>query len=104
MIIALKKKREEKKVSARELAAATGISEDRIWSYERGDREPTLSALCDLADYLDISLDMLVRGREHGQTLNSLFTALDGLSDSELNYFKAVVEMKIAERVVRNGH
>ena len=64
MIIAMKKIREEKGVTVEALADATGITKTMIWSYEAGRRNPDPETLCVLADALDVSLDMLVRGKE----------------------------------------
>lgn len=64
MIIALKKIREEKGLSVPELAEKTGLTKTMLWNYESGRRNPDPETLCILADALDVSLDMLVRGKE----------------------------------------
>lgn len=64
MFIALKKIRQQKGIEVPELAEKTGLSKTMIWGYESGRRNPTPDALCALADALDVSLDMLVRGKE----------------------------------------
>jgi len=64
MIIALKTIREAKGIGADELAERTGLTKMKIWNYESGRNQPDPEALCLLADALDVSLDMLVRGKE----------------------------------------
>lgn len=64
MIIALKKIMEEKKITAPELAEKTGLTKAQIWNYQSGRNDPDPETLCVLADALDVSLDMLVRGKE----------------------------------------
>ena len=64
MIIALKKIMEEKKITAQELAEKTGLTKAQIWNYQSGRNDPDPETLCVLADALDVSLDMLVRGKE----------------------------------------
>lgn len=56
--------RQEKKLTMKELGEIVGTSEAAISTYETGKREPSLDVLCALADYFDVSLDYLVRGKE----------------------------------------
>lgn len=55
--------RKEKKLSQRELAAATGISQQAISFWEQNKRTPNMDDCIILADFYEISLDELV-GRE----------------------------------------
>jgi transcriptional regulator with XRE-family HTH domain len=55
-LLALRKKSGLKQT---ELAEKIGISWRAYQTYERGEREPTLSTLIALADFYDISLDEL---------------------------------------------
>lgn len=64
MIIALKAIREASGLSVDELAEKSGLSKMKIWNYESGRNQPDPEALCSLADALDVSLDMLIRGKE----------------------------------------
>ena len=52
--------RNEKGVGQVELAYAIGVSKGCISLWENGLREPTLSCLLALAQYFDVSLDVLV--------------------------------------------
>ena len=60
----LKELREEVGMSVETLSERTGLTRTQIWHYEAGRREPALDALCAIADALDCSLDLLVRGKE----------------------------------------
>ena len=64
MIIALKKIMDEKNITAPELAEKTGFTKNMIWAYQSGRSNPDPEQLCILADALDVSLDLLVRGKE----------------------------------------
>ena len=41
-----------------------GMNPDALRRYERGEAEPTLSALEKIADYYHVSVDYLVRGQD----------------------------------------
>lgn len=56
----LRKFRKSKKVSQTELADYVGISQRTISHYENGSAEPSLITLCQIADYLQTTLDDLV--------------------------------------------
>lgn len=59
----LRRLRERRGLSRKIFGQLCGLSRNSIERYERGEREPTLTALLALADFLDISLDEL-SGRE----------------------------------------
>lgn len=56
----LLKLRKSKGLKQTELALQIGINWRTYQTYERGQREPSLSALIALADFYDLSLDDLV--------------------------------------------
>lgn len=56
--------RKQKKLSMKQLGEMVGVAEVTISTYETGRSEPSLPVLCGIADALDCSLDMLVRGKE----------------------------------------
>lgn len=64
MILNMKNVRESKGISVGELSEKLKIAKQTLWAYERGERSPTPDVLCAIADALDVSLDMLVRGKE----------------------------------------
>ena len=59
----LKKFRNEKGISQKDISNIIGISDRNYQRYEYGEREPIASILCLIADFYKISLDELV-GRE----------------------------------------
>lgn len=52
-------------VSGKDIARGTGLSEAAISNYRTGKKEPQMTSLCLLADYLEISLDELVGRKEY---------------------------------------
>lgn len=55
--------REDRDVSRKELAAFLNISVSTLGMYEQGRREPNIDMLIKMADYFNVSLDVLV-GRD----------------------------------------
>lgn len=56
----LKQLRKQRGISQRALGELCGLTKHTIYQYEQGLRQPSLTALVALADYLEISLDSLV--------------------------------------------
>lgn len=56
----LEELRKSKGITQRELSKETGMSFQSISFYERGEREPGVKALINLADYFNVSIDYLV--------------------------------------------
>lgn len=69
----LKKIREERKLTKKEVCESTGISERAYLTYEFGEREPKISVIEKLADFYGVTTDYLL-GRETGEpeTLDKL--------------------------------
>lgn len=63
MNLRLKQVREQLKITQKMAEEVTGISVQRLSSYENGHREPDLDALAALADYYGVTMDYLT-GRE----------------------------------------
>ena len=63
----LRELREQKGVTQKEVANAVGCTPTVYSRYERGVRQPDIDMLCCLADYFDVTLDVLV-GRCNYQT------------------------------------
>jgi len=59
----LKRLREKRGVSRRVLSELCGLDKDRVRLYEKGIRQPSAQALCELADYFGVTVDWLL-GRE----------------------------------------
>ena len=56
----LRELREQKGVTQKEVASAVGCTPTVYSRYERGEREPDISTLCSLADYFEVSTDVLI--------------------------------------------
>lgn len=56
----LKKLRKEHKLSMKELGKILGLSESTISLYEAGKREPDIKTLIKIADYFNVSVDVLL--------------------------------------------
>lgn len=104
MIIALKAIMDSKGISAQELSEITGISKIAIWNYASGRNKPDPETLCTIADALDVSLDMLVRGKEkdHSEewSKKQALSRLESYSLEELQDMLAIYAV-IADRKAR---
>ena len=61
----LRKLRERRRVSRRTLAELCGVSKSAMARYERGEREPSTTLVCALADYFGVSADYLLGRTEN---------------------------------------
>ena len=60
--------REEKGLTAREIAPEIGVSTSAYLNYERGERQPNFETLCKLADFYGVSTDYLLGRTEVKET------------------------------------
>lgn len=94
--------RKAKGMTMKELGEKVGVAEVTVSFYETGKREPSLEVLCKIADELDVSLDMLVRGKEKdrhdGRSLDSLMKEYRSKSPEELEYFAVMLQAVIADK------
>ena len=56
----LRELREQKGVTQKEVATAIGCTATVYSRYEREEREPDIAMLCSLADYFEVSTDILI--------------------------------------------
>lgn len=56
----LKTLREKRGMSQRTLAQLCGLSRNIIGQYERGEKDPSLKTLLEIADYFGVSVDYLL--------------------------------------------
>lgn len=68
-MLMLKELREEKGLSMRQLSTELGIHYNTYGFYERGEREPNIETLIQMADFFECSLDRLL-GRENKPALS----------------------------------
>ena len=98
----LKEYRDKLGLSQKELGAKVNVSEASMSNYETGKREPELKTLCALADIFDISLDMLVRGKEKdrlkGRSKEELLKEFDSMSDVELARLLPLLQAALADK------
>ncbi|MCD7744156.1 MAG: helix-turn-helix domain-containing protein [Lachnospiraceae bacterium] len=64
----VKKLRESKGLSQEKLSNELGMSVHHLSNIERGNRVGTIEVIIMLADYFDVSLDYLLRGRSGTET------------------------------------
>lgn len=105
MNIALKEIRTRKGLTVADIAKQTGISSGALWSYERGDRNPDIEVACQLADFLDVSLDMLIRGKEKDRpeerSMEGILKQYDKLSPADLRVVIALAEASLHDKLRR---
>ena len=61
----LKELRKSKKVNQVEAGQVAGITSKQIRRYESGDSEPKINVLLALADYFDVSMDVICGRKEY---------------------------------------
>lgn len=60
----LKQIRKERRLTQLKVAMDLNISREVLSYYENGKREPSLSMLCRMSEYFNVSIDYLIRGEE----------------------------------------
>ena len=60
----LKTLRTENKLLQKELAERLGVSQQCVSEWERGNADPTMTSLWDIADFFGISIDVLCGRKE----------------------------------------
>lgn len=84
----LKKARQLRKLSCRELAEKSGVSFDSISKYELDKRTPSIDAVIDLAKALDVSLEYLAGGEISAENKNEYVNKIKkelGIDDIFIN-------------------
>ena len=102
MALALKEIIDSRGITVDELAEQTGFSKAMIWNYGSGRRNPDPEQLCILADALDISLDLLVRGKEKDRpverSVRGVMERYDSMSDEQINLLITGLQALLADR------
>lgn len=102
MFTHIKAEREKRGIEQKELAAKIGVAVPTLGNYEAGRREPPLDVLCAVSDLFDVSLDVLVRGKEkdrpQGRSVKDLVNEFDALTDEHLEMMIEVAQAILAER------
>lgn len=60
----LRRLRERRRINRKALGECCGLSKNMIGKYERGEKEPSIRALIEIADYFEVSTDYLL-GRQN---------------------------------------
>ena len=60
----LRRLREDRQLDAKDLAGAVLIHVDTLYKYERGEREPTILKILQLAQVLGVTLERLLTGEQ----------------------------------------
>lgn len=60
----LQKLRERRKINRKILGECCGLSKNMIGMYEKGEKEPSINALIEIADFFEVSTDYLL-GRQN---------------------------------------
>lgn len=102
MLTNLRPLRKQRGLSMKQLGEMVGVAEVTISTYENGRSDPSIPVLCKIADVLDVSLDMLVRGKEKtaliGRSIEEIAKAFKALSDEHLELLAQTALNVLAER------
>lgn len=63
-MVGLKNIRKKKKLNQQKVAMDLNISREALSYYENGKREPSLSLLCEMSRYFNVSINYLIAGEE----------------------------------------
>lgn len=102
MVTRIKAEREKRKMEQKELASLLGLAVPTLGNYEAGRREPPLDVLCAIADLFDVSLDMLIRGKEKDRpverSMDEMLATYRKMSEEQLMWFIAVMQAALADK------
>ena len=101
-MIYLKAQRDKLNMTQKDVADKIGAAPSTIANYENGKREPDIETLCSLADVLNCSLDLLVRGKEkdrpEGRSTAELLNEFSEMSEAELHRLDKLVQAALADK------
>lgn len=78
----IKELRVEKKITQSQLAKILGVNQTAVGKYERGDLEPNIQILNNLADFFGVSIDYIL-GREDDLGIKGYAPAKERISAAE---------------------
>ncbi|MDQ0175377.1 helix-turn-helix domain-containing protein [Bacillus chungangensis] len=76
--------REKSGYSKKDISIMLGFTANVFGTYEREERRPSLETIIKIADFFDVSLDYLIRGKEYQQRNQPLSYQLNQLVVREL--------------------
>lgn len=98
----VKRLRKEKGLTMRQLGACVGVSDSAIAQYESGERKPPIDVCVKLANLFDVSLDVLVRGKEkdrpEGRSREEMLKMYDQMSEEELVLLQHLIGTALADK------
>ncbi len=74
MLSRIKELRAEQNLSLRELASRLGIAYTSLGKYERGEQQPNMVTLCQIADYFQVTTDYLLGRTDDRLCSDSIFS------------------------------
>lgn len=77
----LKELREQKKISQEELGLLLKLSPSAIGMYERGQREPDLERVKEMADYFNVTIDFLLDNAGYDEEIDRIGADVTRLID-----------------------
>ncbi|MFN3403031.1 MAG: helix-turn-helix domain-containing protein [Cytophagaceae bacterium] len=109
----LKELRLEEKLTQEDMSNLLQIDRSNIANYERGKRLPSIESLIKIADYFNVSLDYLIRGKDHKTSLDSSDSAVNeslrelmaentSLMDNQLKMNDLLVQKEEEIRVLKD--
>lgn len=97
----IKHEREKRGMMQKDLASMLCIAPATLAVYEK-DRDPPLDTLCQIADLFDVSLDVLVRGKEKdrpfGRSKDELMKMFSQMSEEEHLWMIALLQASLADK------
>ncbi|UOQ47208.1 helix-turn-helix domain-containing protein [Gracilibacillus caseinilyticus] len=89
----IRKLRQDKKLTMKQLGEKFSLAESTISGYENGNRKPDMDLVIKLADFFEVSVDYLY-GREEKQLDhdNLFFFDMEGLTEEEINDIKRHID------------
>lgn len=85
--------RKNNKYTQDELAKKLNISRPTYAQYELGRRRPDYDVLLKIADFYEVSLDYLIKGKEtKSEESNLFFFDMEGLSEEEIEDIKRHID------------
>lgn len=92
----IKREREKRGIYQKDLAVELNIAPATMATYENTDRDPPLDILCQIADRFDVSLDVLVRGKEKDRSeersMDFAMSRYEKYSPAELDELSSLIQ------------
>lgn len=98
----IKEEREKRKIMQKNLADKLNVAASTLATYENTERDPPLELLCNVADLFDISLDLLIRGKEKdrpfGRSKEEMLKQFDSMPEEEISLYIHLLQTALADK------